>query len=119
MTRDLDPNHIDADYAKRNSPFGGPVLFGFQTLSMLSHLAEGIRMGHNDGSESYEANYGLNKVRFITPIRVGTRFRNRMSVKSIKQRKDGTYMIVTENVIEVEGQDKPAMTAEWLFLLHF
>jgi acyl dehydratase len=64
-------------------------------------------------------NYGLNKVRFITPIHVGKRFRNRMTVLSVEKREDGSYMLTTLNTIEVEGQKKPAMTAEWLSVIHY
>jgi acyl dehydratase len=121
VTRDPDPNHIDPEYAREHSPFGGPVLFGYQTLSMLSHLCDPMRLGQDNGNSGsgYEMNYGLNKVRFITPIHVGKRFRNRMKVLSIEEREDGSYMLTTLNTIEVEGQEKPAMTAEWLSLIHY
>jgi len=119
LTRDLDPNHIDPGYAREHSPFGGTVLFGFQTLAMLSHLCEPLRLDHAIDSTAYEVNYGLNKVRFITPVRVGASFRNRMSVKSVERRDDGAHMLITLNTIEVEGQEKPAMTAEWLSLIHY
>jgi acyl dehydratase len=121
VTRDPDPNHIDPEYAQEHSPFGGPVLFGYQTLSLLSHLCEPMRLGSENGhsGSGYEMNYGLNKVRFITPIHVGKRFRNRMTVLSVEKREDGSYMLTTLNTIEVEGQKKPAMTAEWLSVIHY
>lgn len=117
VTRDIDPMHVDPDYARQHSPFGQTILFGFQTLSMLSHLCSPIRYRHDGGVIGYDLNYGLNRVRFISPVPVNARFRNRMSIKSVEQREDGAYLITSENTIEIEGQERPALVAEWIGLV--
>ncbi|MFD0848826.1 MaoC family dehydratase [Sphingosinicella xenopeptidilytica] len=117
VTRDIDPMHVDPDYAREHSPFGQTILFGFQTLSMLSHLCSPIRYRHDGGVIGYDLNYGLNRVRFISPVPVNARFRNRMSIKSVEQREDGAYLITSENTIEIEGQERPALVAEWIGLV--
>ncbi|BBE34490.1 MaoC family dehydratase [Sphingosinicella microcystinivorans] len=117
VTRDIDPMHMDPEYARKHSPFGQTVLFGFQTLSMLSHLCSPIRYRHDGGAIGYDLNYGLNRVRFISPVPVNARFRNRMTIKSVEQREDGAYLITSENTIEIEGQERPALVAEWIGLL--
>lgn len=116
VTRDIDPMHMDPEYAREHSPFGQTILFGFQTLSMLSHLCSPIRYRHGGGTIGYDLNYGLNRVRFISPVPVNARFRNRMSIKSVEQREDGAYLITSENTIEIEGQERPALVAEWIGL---
>lgn len=117
VTRDIDPMHVDPDYAREHSPFGQTILFGFQTLSMLSHLCSPIRYRHDGGVIGYDLNYGLNRVRFISPVPVNARFRNRMLIKSVEQREDGAYLITSENTIEIEGQERPALVAEWIGLV--
>ncbi|WP_374598438.1 MaoC family dehydratase [Sphingosinicella sp.] len=117
VTRDIDPMHVDPNYAREHSPFGQTILFGFQTLSMLSHLCSPIRYRHDGGVVGYDLNYGLNRVRFISPVPVNARFRNRMTIKSVEQREDGAYLITSENTIEIEGQERPALVAEWIGLV--
>jgi acyl dehydratase len=117
VTRDIDPMHVDPNYAREHSPFGQTILFGFQTLSMLSHLCSPIRYRHDGGVVGYDLNYGLNRVRFISPVPVNVRFRNRMTIKSVEQREDGAYLITSENTIEIEGQERPALVAEWIGLV--
>lgn len=117
VTRDIDPMHMDPDYAREHSPFGQTILFGFQTLSMLSHLCSPIRYRHGGGVAGYDLNYGLNRVRFISPVPVNARFRNRMAIKSVEQREDGAYLVTSENTIEIEGQERPALVAEWIGLI--
>src|SRR5579863_6630417 len=68
VTRDLDPNHVDPEFARTNGPFGTPVLFGVQLLALLSSLCRPLRFQHGAGKVGYELNYGLNRVRFVTPV---------------------------------------------------
>lgn len=117
VTRDFDPAHMDPAYAREHSPFKETVLYGFQTLSMLSHLCDPLRHQHDSGDIGYDINYGLNKVRFITPIPVNAKFRNHMKLLDVTVRPDGSCLVTTLNTIEVEGQGKPAMTAEWIGLI--
>ena len=103
--------HVDPERAKQ-TPFGGTVAHGFLSLSMLSHFAEefmvmieGAHMG---------LNYGFDKVRFIAPVAVDSRIRARAKFIDITETKPGQFRFTTQVTIEIEGQDKPALIAEWL-----
>lgn len=103
--------HIDPDKAKE-TPFGGTIAHGFLTLSLLSHFSEqysviikGFYMG---------INYGFDKVRFLAPVRAGKRVRARATVLDIDETKPGQFRLKTEVSVEIEGEDKPALVAEWL-----
>ncbi len=104
--------HVDVERAKRESPFKAPIAHGFLTLSLLAHfmqqavaVKQGVRMG---------VNYGMNKVRFVSPVRVGSNVRARFVLNSIKE-VDGNGIEAQYNAtIETEGSDKPACVAEWL-----
>lgn len=104
--------HVDVERAKRESPFKAPIAHGFLTLSLLAHfmqqavaVKQGVRMG---------VNYGMNKVRFVSPVRVGSNMRARFVLQSLKDL-DGNGVEAQYNAtIETEGSDKPACVAEWL-----
>jgi acyl dehydratase len=117
VTRDLDPIHVNPEFARTEGPFGTTVLFGFQILSMLSHLCQPLRFQHGTGAVGYDLNYGFNRVRFITPIPVGAPFRNHVVLKKIEQRKNGDYLLTTVNTIELEAGARPALIAEWIGLV--
>jgi acyl dehydratase len=102
--------HIDRERAARESPFKTTIAHGFLTLSLLSALARltisvgGVRMG---------INYGLNRVRFVSPVRSGARIRGRFTLAAVEEIKGGVQL--TWNVtVECEGSDKPCCVAEWL-----
>jgi acyl dehydratase len=116
VTRDPDPMHVDPEFARSAGPFGTTVLFGFQILSLLSYLCRPLRFQYGTGTVGYDLNYGLNRVRFITPIPVNARFRNHVVLKKIEQRKNGDYVLTTVNTIELENAARPALVAEWLGL---
>ena len=100
--------HIDVERAKRESPFGGPIAHGFLTLSLLPMLvANAIHLSY----VKMGVNYGLNKVRFPSPVPVGSRLRARMKLLQIEDIKDGAQLS-WEVTIEREGQDKPVCVAE-------
>jgi acyl dehydratase len=108
--------HVDIEKAKKG-PFGGPIGHGFLTLSLIpifsksaKYLPEGLKMG---------VNYGLNKVRFISPVPVGSRVRSRMVISAIEEKEPGRILLITTHTIEIQGQDKPACIAEALALLFF
>ncbi|MDX1504651.1 MAG: MaoC family dehydratase [Spongiibacter sp.] len=103
--------HTDEEKAKQ-TPFGGTIAHGFLTLSMLSHFSgqyglviDGTQMG---------INYGFEKVRFLAPVRVGKRIRARAKVLSIEETKPNQFRLSTEVTVDIEGEDKPALIAEWL-----
>jgi acyl dehydratase len=116
-TRDPDPMHVDPEFARSTGPFGTTVLFGFQILSLLSYLCRPLRFQYGTGTVGYDLNYGLNRVRFITPIPVNARFRNHVVLKKIEQRTNGDYVLTTVNTIELENAARPALVAEWLGLV--
>lgn len=108
--------HVDIEKAKKG-PFGGPIGHGFLTLSLIpifnksaKYLPEGLKMG---------INYGLNKVRFINPVPVGSQVRSRMVISAVEEREPGRILMTTTHTIEIKGQDKPACIAEMLALLFF
>jgi acyl dehydratase len=99
--------HIDRERAARESSFKTTIAHGFLTLSLLSALAlsvGGVRMG---------INYGLNRVRFVSPVPAGARIRGRFTLATLEEIKGGVQL--TWNVtVEREGSDKPCCVAEWL-----
>lgn len=112
----LDPDwiHIDPQRAARDTPFGGTIAFGFWTLSMLTHFSHQIGMWPSD--VEYALNYGLERVRWVTPVPIGSRIRNRCRLVSFEGRGASKFMIRTSNTIELEGSERPALVAEWLGL---
>ena len=113
-TRDLDWMHIDPERAKRESPFGGTIAFGFQTLSMLSYFSH--QAGLWPEGTGFGLNYGLDRVRFMAPVLVGKRIRARFVLKDFSERPDGGYRGSYSVTVEIEDEDKPAMVADWIGL---
>ena len=105
--------HVDPERAAQ-TPFGGPIAHGFLTLSLLVHLStsipsdftklDGVLMG---------VNYGMNKVRFVNPVPVGSRVRATAATVNVELK--GNAVDQTRAMtVEIEGQDKPALVAEWI-----
>jgi acyl dehydratase len=107
--------HVDADRAKRESPFGGTIAHGYLTLSLLAPLAMQIGLIPEDVSAGL--NYGLDKVRFMTPVKAGERVRNRVTLVSVEKKGGGRVIVKTMNELQVEGADRPALIAETLAML--
>lgn len=103
--------HLDVERAKKESPFGGPVAHGYYTLSLAPHLmsqiwgVEGVKMG---------VNYGLNKLRFPSPVPIGSQVRARARLNNVEDVQGGIQVTVGL-AFEIEGQDKPACVAEGLY----
>ena len=116
ITHDHQFIHVDPERAAL-TPFGGTIAHGFLTLSMLSHLASGATSAPDDPAK-YEGvlmgiNYGFNKVRFVSPVRVGSRIRARAVTADAVPK--GNMVEITRNVtVEIDGEEKPAMVAEWV-----
>lgn len=107
--------HIDEARAKTETPFGGTIAHGFLTLSLLSHM--GVQADTiNIAGARMKINYGLDKVRFLNPVRVGKRIRAKFELVSAEEKRPGQYLIKHRATVEIEGEDKPAMIAEWLGL---
>ncbi len=113
-TEDRQFIHIDAEAAAQ-TPFGGTIAHGFLTLSLLSRMAaeamllpEGMTMA---------VNYGFDRVRFLAPVRSGKRVRGRFTLDSIEEKVPGQMLIRHSVTVEIEDEDKPALTAQWLTLI--
>ena len=104
--------HIDEEKAKL-TPFGGTIAHGFLTLSLILMLGartdgpkiEGVKMG---------VNYGGNKVRFLAPVRSGKRVRSHVKLLELEEKRPGQWQQTNEVTIEIEGEEKPALIAEWI-----
>ncbi|HET7816731.1 MAG TPA: MaoC family dehydratase [Sphingomicrobium sp.] len=113
-TEDRQFIHVDPEAAAR-TPFGTTIAHGFLSLSMLSRMAaeamlvpDSIRMA---------VNYGLDRVRFIAPVKSGKRIRGRFRLDSVEEKAPGQILLRHTVTVEIEGEDKPALTAEWLGLM--
>ncbi len=103
--------HINEEAAAQ-TPFGGTIAHGFLTLSMLVKLCESVSV-HPEGMVM-GVNYGLNKVRFLAPVRAGKRVRAHVELASV-ERKDDKRLLTQQNItVEIEGEETPAVYAEWL-----
>jgi len=107
--------HVDVERAARESPFGGTVAHGFLTLSMIPATSYDLLGERVQASQI--VNYGLDKVRFVAPVRAGQRVRNRIRILGVEERGPGRHLLTTENTVEVEGQEKPAVVAVALAML--
>jgi acyl dehydratase len=108
--------HVDPERAKRRSPFRTTVAHGFLTLSLIGALVQEIGVVPENTLAAF--NYGLDKVRFISPVKVGSRVRMRTVLMSMDDKGPGQYLLKAENTIEIEGEDKPALVAETLVMLY-
>ena len=116
VTEDWQYIHVDPAKAAKTA-FGGTVAHGFLTLSMLVAMAydglpdiRGRVMG---------VNYGFDKIRFVTPVRSGSRVRARFKLMEVTARGANEFMTRSEVIVEIEGSDKPALVAEWLGVSYF
>jgi acyl dehydratase len=113
-TEDRQFIHVDPTAAAQ-TPFGGTIAHGFLSLSLLSRmgaeamlLPEGLKMA---------INYGFDRVRFLAPVRSGARVRGRFTLDSVEEKAPGNLLMRHKVTVEIEGEDKPALTAEWLGLM--
>ena len=103
--------HVDPERAERESPYGALIAHGFLTLSLMSYfLREAIQM---PGEIQKTINYGLNRVRFPAPVRVGERIRARLRLQSCRELTE-SFEAIFDITIEAEGSEKPCCVAEWI-----
>src|SRR5204863_7962195 len=102
--------------AAAQTPFGGTIAHGFLSLSLLSRmgaeamlLPEGLKMA---------VNYGLDRVRFLAPVKAGSRVRGRFMLDSVEEKAPGQILMRHTVTVEIESEDRPALTAEWLGLMY-
>ncbi|RWA48919.1 nodulation protein NodN [Cupriavidus sp. UYMSc13B] len=107
--------HVDVERARRESPFGGTIAHGYLTLSLLAALSMDVGLVPPDASAGL--NYGLDKVRFLTPVKAGARVRNRVTLVGVEDKGGGRVIARMANTLEIEGEDKPALLAESLAML--
>ncbi|HYX47164.1 MAG TPA: MaoC family dehydratase [Sphingomicrobium sp.] len=113
-TEDRQFIHVDASAAARTR-FGGTIAHGFLSLSLLSRMGaeamlipEGLKMA---------VNYGLDRVRFLAPVRSGKRVRGRFTLDSVEEKAPGQWLLSHTVTVEIEQEEKPALTAVWLALM--
>jgi acyl dehydratase len=111
VTEDHQFIHVNPDMAKM-TPFGGTIAHGFLTLSLLAKMGEqaslvldGVKMG---------VNYGFDKVRFLAPVPTGSKVRGRFVVANVDEKRPGQVLITYDVSVEIEGNDKPALIAQWM-----
>lgn len=104
--------HLDAERAAQ-TPFGTTIAHGFLTLSLLSMLS-GMGGGLKLENTVMGINYGLDKVRFLNPVKSGAKIRARFELASAEEKKPGNYLLKHNVTVEIDGEDKPALIAEWL-----
>ena len=113
-TEDRQFIHVDPRAAAQ-TPFGGTVAHGFLSLSLLSRMgAEAMLL---PDSLKMAINYGLDRVRFLAPVRAGSRVRGRFRLDSVEEKAPGQALMRHTVTVEIEGEDKPALTAEWITMV--
>lgn len=113
LTRDRQFIHVDPVRAAATS-VGGTVAHGFLTLALLSHFAHQVVPPVAGAVMS--VNYGIEKLRFLAPVRAGARVRGRFTLKDLRERRPGEWLLVLDVRVEIEASEKPALIAEWLGL---
>jgi acyl dehydratase len=101
--------HVDVERAKADSPYGATIAHGFLTLSMIPGLSKDNYVVHN---AKMAINYGLNKVRFVSPVTAGSRVRVRSQLIEADKIADNTVNLTLRHTVEVEGSQKPAVVAD-------
>jgi len=107
--------HVDVERARRESPLGSTIAHGYLILALLPQFQYAI--GIVPPGVDTALNYGLERVRFLAPVKTGARIRNRLELLAAEDKGGGRVVITTRNTIEIAGEDKPAMIAETLAML--
>jgi len=107
--------HVDVERAKRESPFGGPIAHGYLVLSLVAAMVMELGVVPPDAASAL--NYGLDKVRFIAPVKAGARVRMRAKLASAEPQNGGRLLLKLQSTVEIEGEAKPAVVADLLCML--
>ena len=105
--------HVDPARAAQ-TPFGGTIAHGFLTLSLMPLLSSKIPDAPKIEGAKMGVNYGGNSVRFLTPVRSRSKVRGRFKLLSFDEKRPGQWQQTNSFAVEIEGQDKPALIAEWI-----
>ena len=111
VTEDHQFIHVDQQRAAK-TPFRGTVAHGFLTLSLLSRMADGVML--HPESMRMAVNYGFDRVRFMGPVKSGKRVRGRFKMLSAEEKRSSQWQISYEVTVEIEGEEKPALIADWI-----
>ena len=114
VTEDRQFIHVDPEAAAK-TPFGGTIAHGFLTLSLLSRMAADVML--RPESLRMAVNYGFERVRFIAPVRAGKRVRGRFRLLRAEEKRPGQWQFVHAVTVEIEGEEKPAFTADWIGMM--
>jgi acyl dehydratase len=114
ITEDRQFIHVDPEAAAQ-TPFRGTVAHGFLTLSLLSRMAADAMTIPADARMG--VNYGFEKVRFLAPVRSGKRIRARFRLDKLDEKRPGQFQFTHQVTVEIEGEDKPALIADWIGLI--
>jgi acyl dehydratase len=106
--------HVDPEQAKL-TPFGGTIAHGFLTLSLLPYLVTGLGIGMEGAVMGL--NYGFDKIRFLAPVKVGSRVRARARLAGFQEKAPKQFLITQEITIEIENDARPALVAQWLTMV--
>ena len=101
--------HVDPERASE-TPFGTTIANGFLSLSLLASMSGGLKLENT----VMGINYGLDKVRFLNPVKVGAKIRGRFTLVSAEEKKPLHFLLKHNVVVEIEGEEKPALIADWL-----
>jgi acyl dehydratase len=115
VTEDRQFIHVDPVRAAAETPFGGTVAHGFLSLSLLSRMGEDAFL--QPPNVKLGVNYGFERVRFMSPVKAGKRVRGRFKLVSADERRPGQWRFVHEVTVEIEDEQKPALTVEWIGVL--
>jgi acyl dehydratase len=107
--------HVDEDRARKESPAGSTIAHGFLSLSLIAPL--GMKLGLAPVDATAVFNYGLDKVRFLTPVKSGDRVRLQLSMAGVQPKDDGRLLIKGNAILEIENSQTPALVAETLTLV--
>jgi len=114
ITLDPDRMHIDPQWAAEHSPFGKTFAFGFLTVSLLTCMVNEVVARPADELTTF--NYGFDRLRMLSPVLVDNRIRGRFVLKDLRLRSPTQFRVVYAVTVEIEGQAKPALVADWLSL---
>ena len=107
--------HVDVERAKRESPFGGTIAHGYLTLALLAPMQQEIGVIPKDAGQAI--NFGLDKLRFLAPVKAGSLIRLRATLLTVEERGERRRLLRTQNTMEIEGMEKPALSLESLVLV--
>src|SRR5215510_3183022 len=107
--------HVDVERATRASAFGSTVAHGYLALALLARFTYEVGLVPSDAGQAF--NYGLDRVRFMRPVRAGARVRDRVTLLAAEDKGPGRVLVKAQHTIEIEGEDKPAMVADALAML--